>query len=109
MTRLIMLLCALLITTPSYALQSHPAPKKQASTPAPDAPKGYPNDVKQAFVASCIGVNKQMADPCKCITLTFERMVPYKEFIELTKMEDPTNDPRFTKVVGACLKAQQQQ
>ena len=93
---------------PALALQSTPPEKPRAQTKKEEA-RAYPPQVKEAFLRACAGFHREMIPPCKCMTLTFERLVPYEEFERLSKLKDPTNEPAFRKVAGACLKARQQQ
>lgn len=110
--RAVALLAIVLVSaaSPAFAVQSPPPAKPATQTQGEQkpVPKTYPGDVKEAFLRSCVGFHKELIGSCKCMILTFERMVPYDQFEELMSLPDPTQDARFTKVAGACLKAQQQ-
>ena len=64
----------------------------------------YPNDVKVAFFKSCVGLHKEMIQPCKCMTLAMEKHIPYEEYLQILKMKDPKQHPKFVGVANACLK-----
>lgn len=77
---------------------------KPAATIAP-----YPATVKTEFLTSCVGLHKEMIPACKCMILTFEKTVPLKDYLAIAKKEDPSQDDRFKKVAGACLRRLQTQ
>lgn len=122
------LLSAAFISTTAFALKSlppdkNPSPqtetqtetaqpnsqqqnKKTDAADTPGAP--YPGTVKQAFLRSCINNHEELINSCKCMILTFERMVPLNDFNAIAAADDPTQDARFLKVTSACLRAQRQ-
>lgn len=115
MFRFLIVSTLMLFAAQAHAVSSADAPNAPKPKPAAakeeakeSAPKTYPADVKEAYLRSCVGLHKELIPSCKCMILTFQKMVPYPEFEELMNMENPTEDNRFLKVAGACMRAQQQ-
>lgn len=66
------------------------------------AAKPYPQDVRRAITQSCVGLDRQMVAPCRCILRRLEQSIPFEQYEQLLKRPDPMADPRVQAIMRQC-------
>lgn len=66
----------------------------------------YPKVLRAAFIESCVGEDKAMADYCNCTHDEIEANMPLDDYLALAEKGDDAmmDDPVFSKAITSCLK-----
>lgn len=71
---------------------------------APAQAERFPADARQSFLESCIGLNRELIAPCKCILTELEQRVNFEQFEKLINQPTPDRDPRIARIARSCAK-----
>ncbi len=72
------------------------------NTPPALANEAYPKKVRIAFLDSCVKLNKELVEPCKCIINNLEKHLSYEKFQTVIQQADPMQDRTVKAISQPC-------
>ena len=64
--------------------------------------KPYPADMQRAFMQSCVGLNRDLVAPCRCVLTNLEYSIPKDQFEKLLATGTADRDPRVASIARKC-------
>lgn len=62
----------------------------------------YPIETRRAFMQSCVGLSKELVQPCRCVLQKLEGSIPADEFEKRLAAGRLDKDPRFASMARQC-------
>ena len=66
--------------------------------------QSYPQPLRRAFIESCVGVSKELVQPCRCILEGLERSILADDLEALIKANRADKDPRVQSITQNCAR-----
>ncbi len=64
--------------------------------------KPYPAEMQRAFMQNCVGLNRELVAPCRCILTNLEYSIPKKQLEKLLASGTADRDPRVASIARKC-------
>lgn len=68
----------------------------------------YPTELRRAFMERCVGLSKELVEPCRCVLGQVERSITPEEVQKQLAAGTLDKDPRFAAIARQCSGQSQQ-
>lgn len=66
--------------------------------------QSYPQPLRRAFIESCVGLSKELVQPCRCILQGLERSIRADDLEALINAGRADKDPRVQSITQNCAR-----